>query len=361
MNNSHWAEDPELVDRYVLNQMDTAEASLLDEHLRGCAQCREIVARERELVAGIRRAGRDAVKSRLSVALDRRKRQKYMWYRVAGVAAALILLITVGIDNKWFVGERTAVETKTTVDKMEQAAAPSPSEAVQQKAPEQGNPRMDASGRLKSERRRSESRLAANAGQSTGAATGGLAETQPRILNAPLLADAVRDEERQGKKDPAAPLAASPIVGETWLEGTVIPSDNDNRPAPATVSANALNERAALRKGKEENLVAGKAMRMESKQTPVENFILNQRPASEMPHFQQLQHHQSNSVQTLLQKMPAGTQLTVYLDSLLTKQELDQAQIQTIGPDSIIVHLGNRRVGYKLPPVWTGQNARPLK
>jgi hypothetical protein len=53
--------------------------------------------------------------------------------------------------------------------------------------------------------------------------------------------------------------------------------------------------------------------------------------------------------------------MTVYLDSLLTKKDFDQTHVQTIGEDSIILNLGNRRVGYKLPPDWTGQGMQQTK
>ena len=42
----------------------------------------------------------------------------------------------------------------------------------------------------------------------------------------------------------------------------------------------------------------------------------------------------------------------VYLDTLVTEQELQSARIVPIGEDSIILNIGSRQIGYKMPPGW---------
>ena len=97
--NIHWTTDEHLLAQYVLGQLDHSRRAGLEQHLRDCSQCRDAVDAERLLAAGVKRAGRDAMKHRLASSVHQ-KQPGANWYQVAGIAAVVILLITVGIYNR---------------------------------------------------------------------------------------------------------------------------------------------------------------------------------------------------------------------------------------------------------------------
>jgi hypothetical protein len=353
--NIHWVEDQDLLEQFVLGRLESPDTSALEKHLRECAQCREVVDRERELVAGIRLAGRDALKRRMSQKLRQREARTQVWYRVAGIAAGIVLLVTIGIYNRWFDGTETPKETSDRTDQRGKLAAPAPSVAPQGELSNQEKPRGEVESRTPEQATQAAQGLGAGASKSGGVESGRLAEAKVEKPKDFTSVDALRDEEHREKKDRLAASTVGTSVATTWVEGTVISEEDYNRPAAEERVAKALDERSTMRKGKQENNLAGKPAMVEGAHNTSQNYVVTQRLLSDLPRSQQLQRQRANSIQALLQKDPSGTQLTVFLDSLLTKKEFDRSEVQTIGEDSIIVNLGNRRVGYKLPPEWTGQ------
>ena len=123
--NIHWAQDEDLVEQFVLGRPEPPEVEKLERHLSECDECLKLVTRERTLAAGIRRAGRDSLKRSLSQTIDQRKSSSANWYRVAGVAAGIVLLVTLGIYNRWFTSEDGSSQRRVTADKTERRAEPS--------------------------------------------------------------------------------------------------------------------------------------------------------------------------------------------------------------------------------------------
>src|SRR5713101_2936706 len=80
---THWSDDTELLERFVLNRLEPAKRQELEAHLRVCETCQRAVRAEQELVAGVRRLGSESIsvglrsvrKSKLKnkTRLDRRK------------------------------------------------------------------------------------------------------------------------------------------------------------------------------------------------------------------------------------------------------------------------------------------------
>ncbi len=359
--NIHWVENEDLLEGFVLGRLEPAEMARLEEHLQECDQCRKAVSNERELVAGIRLAGRESVKHRLAQRIEQRKEHGANWYRVAGVAAGIVLLVTVGVYNRWFTGTETRVEKQHRDDRTEKRAEPSPSISPQGQVSNAQKSHVGAAKRAADEEGQKAPGLATAAPKAAGAESGRVAEAQVDKLNDLKATDVAREGERREKKDRIAAVAMASTVATTWVQGTVITERYQNRPALQEMAANAKDGRAMLRKGKAENILAGKAAGAGVNENVVQNFILSQRPSSDLPPSQRTQQQRASSVQTLLQKNPTGTRITVFLDSLLTKKEFDQTHVQTIGEDSIILNLGNRLVGYKLPPDWTGQGVQQTR
>jgi hypothetical protein len=163
------------------------------------------------------------------------------------------------------------------------------------------------------------------------------------------------------KKDHVISARSAPAAETTWIQGTVISGEVDNRPAPSEKAVKALDEAGQLRKGKEESLLAGRVAKTGSAETKSQSIVVTQRRLSDLPPSQFSLRQQGASVQTLLQRSPTGMQLTVFLDTLVSQKDLSRSRVQTIGDDSIVVNLGQRRIGYKLPSEWSGQGLQQIK
>jgi hypothetical protein len=357
----HWVENEDLLEEFVLGRLERAEMARLTAHLDECDQCRKTVSNELLLVAGIRFAGRDAVKDRLAQRIEERKSKNVGWYRMVGVAAGIVLLVTVGIYNRWFIGTETQTEKQSRADTTEKRIEPAPLVAPQGQATNAEKPHVYDAKRARDQEAQTAPSVAAAVPKTAGAESGRIAGSQADKLGELKAMDAVRGGERSEKNDRAVAATAVSAIAPTWVEGTVITEGDQNRPAVQELAANAKDERSVLRKGKAENFLAGKGAGAGMKENVVQTFIFNQRPLTDLPSSQRRQQQNTSSVQTLLEKNSSGTNITVFLDSLLTKKEFDQTHVQTIGEDSIILNLGNRLVGYKLPPDWTGQGVQQTR
>ncbi|MFH0990826.1 MAG: hypothetical protein V1799_12500 [bacterium] len=102
---SHWATDEELRERFVAGRVSKEEQRLLAQHLHQCDMCNALVRDEQILAAGIKRTGRIELQARLRARINNLPRQVWTWYQVAGAAAVILLLLTLGIHNQWFMRE----------------------------------------------------------------------------------------------------------------------------------------------------------------------------------------------------------------------------------------------------------------
>jgi hypothetical protein len=358
--NIHWAENEEVLEQFVLGRLDPTELAQLEKHLQDCGPCRMLVANERELIAGIRLAGRESMKLRLAHRITQRQSPRASWYRVAGVAAGIVLLVTVGVYYRWFAGTETQVQKQDRADRTEKRLQPAPVASPERQIAKTERLSLDAAKPARDgEHKRAD--VAAGAPKALGVESGKIAEAQADKLEDLKAVGVGGETETRGKKDRFAAAASTSMVGTIWVQGTVIPEGNQNAPAPTEGAANAKDERTVLRKGKEQNLLTGKAANVEASEKVVQNFILTQKRLSDLPPSQRAQQQKATLVQMLIQKSPAGTIMTVFLDSLLTQKELDQSRVQTIAEDSVILNLGNRLVGYRLPSGWTGQGMQQTK
>lgn len=107
----HWAEDGDLLSRYVLERVPPAGRVELERHLTACAECRALVEQERVLAAGIRRAGRDHLRARLAAQVRDGRRAAVPWPRVLAAAAVLLVIAGVLVVPRWL-----AVRTEAPVE-----------------------------------------------------------------------------------------------------------------------------------------------------------------------------------------------------------------------------------------------------
>jgi hypothetical protein len=354
---THWTTDEHLLAQYVLGRLDAQQAVELAKHLRECPQCRDAVAAEEQLAAGVRRAGRDTLKQRLAQRLGQ-KRSATNWYRVAGIAAAFIVLLTVGIYNKWFFsGETRLADSGLKSDSITQKTEQTP----QQLAPVQQSPEKmqlaDVSKPSATDRDRAELK-----------GVGGRSDE---------LEKKKRDGggEKRGAVSVPVPVAPENAVSITdqmmaaaaehegiWVEGRIVSGDANVPAEGKAMDKRTEDVRENAPKGKKEP-TALMSFAARSRPLPTEGpaVVVTQRPTSDLPRNQIRGKQNLSQVQTLLRSDASGLSMVLYSDSLLNRTDLSQARLQTIREDSIILQIGNQRIGYRLPPGSIDQLAKQLK
>ena len=63
-------------------------------------------------------------------------------------------------------------------------------------------------------------------------------------------------------------------------------------------------------------------------------------------------------MQTLMERTDEGLHLTLFLDPLLDPAELENASIQAIRDDSLIVNLSSQSIGYNILGGWGARKAK---
>lgn len=372
--NGHWTDDEELLSKFVLHQLSDAEERRLSEHLRDCSRCQLAVDDETQLVAGVRHAGRLALKRNLESQLARSRQHTTTstprrisiagipWPRVASLAAALVIIIAVGVYNNWFGSRYRNVTTiqdtdeaqRTLSNEQKQESSPGMSEKKDKARIDQGTeksaPDKKAITSVKPLNESPEPHAASATRELTKSITTPTKKNQRDELGATERQIAeynvnLGDQASGGGKQ------------SFWVEGQIISSTKEepevSRNAPSAAQQNQLKAFAAPEaEGKK-----SPAQLLDSRQHDVRaEFSLNQKPISSLPRtLQYRQKQNAGTVQTLIVSGADTVQLTLYLESPLPDSELQTADLQAVGNDSLILTLSNRQIGYKLPPPLQGQ------
>jgi len=355
--NIHWTADEDLVERYVMGRLPSAEAAELAKHLSDCAECREVVEAERQIVDGIRLAGRDALKRRLAQRVHDGRSSGVNWYRIAGVAAAIVFLVTIGIYNKWFLGgEAQKSDYRAERDSTAPTIESEPRQPVlAKKAPSEtqlADAAKSATGGKQDPRR-------VNAkGELKEAAPGADKFAEQEADRSKMIARSQSDrrENVAEKKERYPEVSAAAAGEELWVRGEMIPEERRPQEAGKAFlkSADGVRDEAQKKKGEPAALMAQAAR---TRVLGVGNLPLSitQRRISDLPASQRTGRQSSSSVQTLMQKSAAGLRLTLFLDSIHTISEHAPPVIQKIREDSIVLEVGKQRIGYRIPSGWTDQ------
>ena len=358
----HWVLDEGLLEEYVLGRVEPPRIGQLEHHLARCEECRTAVARERHLVAGIRRAGREAMKHRLNERVSLRLPAEVGWYRIAGIAAAIVVLITIGIYGNWFWGGgQQPTTTQESVDRGEKQIAHEPANLPQEKIVSPQRSPSDAVRRL------AEAESPAAPGVAEQAAR---EEETGKKKSDETLADGSLDSKK-GRADAAAArlgsedkLVAAPslAVTETWIEGRVIGGEERDRAQVQMLPADANEIRQLSKRGKLEQKQAEMSVgAARSASLETQNVRVRQQLRSNLPQSQRGQKGVGRLIETLVEKSPTGLTMTLYLDSLVAGKDLESASIQTVDEDSIILNLGDQRIGYRLPAALNIQSTHQKK
>ena len=347
-DNIHWTRDADLVERFVLHQIEGAHYAELAEHLTTCASCREIVQKEQTLVAGIRRYGRTRLKDRLANRIGsavaagtsqspppipgRKPVRHFPWARVTSAAAILVVALGIGIYYRWLGTEKTPEIASTTNAERENAPSPQVRDQLagkeapvrSERAPEQVHGHIEAG-------EKDDIRI-----------TGGYAQDEKQVKKPLDIVGRDREEEKKAKTE--FRVDASVAEG-LWIDGSIISGAEDRN---ARLPASESDSRNELRQ--KDLGYAAKAL--EKNQANVQsNIQLTQQPLNTLPGVQQNKQDVigTRKVQTLFQQTPQGLHLTIFSDRTFSTSDLQNATVEQVAPESLVVNVARDKIGYRVP------------
>jgi hypothetical protein len=310
--NEHWTDDPERVERFVLGRLSGEEQSSFEMHIRGCPRCKEIVDRERRIIGGIRLYGWVELKKRLRMQTSVHDRSDVPWPHIVSIAAALIIVIGLGITFRWWGGGDLVVRDGTdTTDVSVGTPDVSP---VTPEPPPEGR----AISPSENDRRRSDVRPDASMDKSA---------PQSAIPSVP---------------EKTAALHTDDVWESQWIEGVILSSRT--REAFRDLDAVVTEKRGETRIARERPAGPEEAELRTSR-----NIVVSQKPERAIPLSQKMQQQMSSSVLTMLRQTDEGVFLTVFSDTL--DLERGAVRIEQISEDSLLLIIDGTTIGYKIPRV----------
>lgn len=353
----HWTENDDLLAQYVLNRLTEHEQRRLEEHLRTCTQCREAVRQEQELVSGIRQYGRDKIRSRLKGNLGARieaKRTIVTWQRALSAAAVVLVVAGIGIYNRWFMwNEKTAPVVTQELSEPPQAKAERGANAGKLK--DKATSASEQPTTLNVLRNKEDSRRTLQE-QSTEPSVKmsmppidqaqGLKKLGNAVL-APTTGGAVAMDRKPGQTQNQI-MVAQPASTQFWIEGEFLHEQSQVAHEEKSNEKMLAVQRTVPKQKQPEAEMASQSMTAQI-QNPIE-FQVSQRSVGLLPmQRQQLQRRQAQSVQARVQQAEYGFRLTIYLDTLFSEEDLRNARVEAIQPDSLVVAVKSQQIGFKMP------------
>lgn len=339
MTNNHWTDDAELLERYILHRLEEAEREELESHLRICSRCKDAVDDERLLIAGIRHTARAEMKARLKQRLAATPAPELPWMQLATAAAIVVILIGIGIYNDWFrwYGENQLTpefrkEEPSSV-KSEEPRLPPPREAEERIREKASTAEESARPLLKEQRKPVPDKSSQT---ETSVSVEGMREDEP--------AQDIAIERDENEEDKLKKSGWS-----TWVDGIILPHPEEQLMTQPEAPASEKRALSQPLKGK-----ARKAAPTESQKIVVQQgarsqvFILSQRSATSQ--LKALQKPQT--IPSFIEATEEGLKITLYVDTPYKNEDLRGATIEPIRQDSIIIMVGNQRIGYRIPGAW---------
>ena len=355
-DSKHWTNDQDLLERFVLGDLGKETQRQLDRHLADCVECREAVRREREIAAGIRRFGREQMKARLKKAVDashREVRHSLSWQKMASIAAVLVVVIGIGYYGRIFkVLEGDQIASHEQADKKDLAA--------ESQARKEEKPQLEVT---------PETRLEPDSKMSAGSELAGKKEAEAYSPDKREKSISLALKESKGESTKDAAVSAAPAgmaeVSEAkktsgglstsssvkdeagiWTEGRIL---EDPLLSKGPLPGGKFDRAAVQSQGFANQATQTKELEGLSKTKGNQKWTVTQRPSDLLPvSRQQLYRDKQPSIQTHVSQTPDGLTMTLYLDSLYPTSDLDSAWIEEIQPDSIVLHVQSRRIGYQL-------------
>lgn len=332
----HWTDNEEILERYVLGRIEPQAKRILELHLEECERCREAVRREQELAAGVRRLGRETLKAELAKRLGTRTRAAIPWPHVISAAAVFVIAVGVALYAFW-----TPIETWYE-ESMTQSLPEAREKAEEAKVLEE--PAPEAAGRDDLARRNE------NFFRKMDEAKG----EEQKLVEAPAVVDQAEpiSAELEDKEKDLADVGATTHVS-AWVQGVIVPTPE--AAGAAQPRAKGVQERRADEVLKAAPAEARKARGAEAASgLQAVTAELRQQPFERLPEEkQQLQLAQTQrTVETLVEKIPEGLRLTLFLDPPVPEQELQEAELRPVADDSLLVVMSTLQIAFKIPPAF---------
>lgn len=330
LTDSHPFRDPETLEGYALNRLPPRERSAIDEHCRGCPECRQLLEEELRLAAGVRRMAREQMQQRLTDRLSVPRSREIPWPRVIAVAATLIVVAGVSVVGLWLRQGREEV-----------ASAPDTTAPPYAAERDQLHPALTPPA--------GEKALPSPGGAAAPGAKSGVSESKDLAAAEGTKEGGRRSTELQNleattKTERAAGAAAAPHggVGEYWTEGIV--------------SEGPTGTGAARSDAMEENRPPAPEAQLRSARkaaatsiTPNQQVMLTQEPSRLLQRQREQMQAKEKRVPTLVRKFGDQLTLTLYPDTLFSSAALQQASVRRSGEDSLFIQIGNQVIRYRLP------------
>ncbi|MBX2992441.1 MAG: zf-HC2 domain-containing protein [Bacteroidetes bacterium] len=357
---THWTDDSELIERFVLNELNPEERNELEDHLRICEVCKKAVRAEQMLIAGIRRGGREAFKSRLKQRVGALPGMRTPWVHIMSAAALVVIITGIGIYNRWFQsletsGDVVMVLPPTSDSALTESTSPSGGLPELQSQPQSGATAVEPRILRDKQTEPTQPAMATKASPAAIEKTGKdeehtVSESKAQHMQARAGRVATSSEGDLAMAESPAEVAGEDVV---WLQGIAVPQP---RPMVGGVEPANVEMRA---KQKDPRQLDGPAKRVaKSDQTqgtksPTAEFSFKQQPIQTLPPDQLRQLSVgSTRVVARIEQITNTTQLTLYLDQPLDEQDLAQIIAETPAPDSLVVHVRDQRFIFILPAGW---------
>jgi len=343
-DNIHFANDEDLLGRYVLGSLSKEERARFDVHVASCQTCARAVHQERLLAAGIKRQGRDELKQALRARLDASK-PGLPWPKILAAAAVVAILGGVGVYYRYFTAAPPVPEIAERPPLQAQEAEPS-------------DIPQPSGGSVSDEAKRP---AALSAPSSKGTLD---AKAKTEIVVAAPLPEKITKKESFGETARADRLSArNALEGGLnekapeafWAEGSVEgPGEEREVAFDQAVSGKAHSE---LRRMMAASPQAASAKDNSLRDQEIPQFVLKQASSTALPAVRQktLQAAAQTTVQTKVERKGEVTTMTLFLDTLMDEGALKKARVQALGDDSVVVMLGLKKISYKFPPGSTAQ------
>ncbi len=320
---------PELIEDAALGRLSPEQRVEVDAHLAVCARCREALAQERQIAAGTRSWARASMKRRLATRIAAEPQRRIPWPHVLGAAALVVVIIGVGILFRWLepASERTLTFSDST-DSAQKMTAPPPPLG---RAPEATPPARQAETTVMHDE--------ADALRREKKETRG---TDLETMPVSPASESSKDKEApsiQAVLPEAEELSATGTgTNETWVGGEQVtnafPAYKQSQPAGASNQGVSMN-RLEARKG------------AYAQPTPAPVFIITQRPGH--PDANARGDIHARATPTRLARSGDTIYVTLFLDSLLTPEEMRSVFGRQVSADSFRVYLPDRVLGYRIP------------
>jgi anti-sigma factor RsiW len=339
---THWTIDEELLERFVKGEISADRRQLLEEHLKGCEQCRARVEEERTISLAIRAAGRAELRRDLADRLSRRFTSDtygvWRWMAVAAVLVAAVGIWRLLLPVTPVPSGHEAPPTIAEEPKHASSETARPSEP-----PSSAPPAVERSGQG-GRAGRSEIAIPSDEPLTVPPAADAVARTAE--ASAEITPEAV-DRAAAAKKAGAEEGPTIEALHETWVQATIL--------TPPVQNAKTMARAAADERAKDAGEVPQAAHQGVAMRGPLP-MQLRQNPRSNLPE-EQLRRNPPAPETVPVRISMVGDSLLIELfpPAPYPEGDLRRALFNRPKADSIVISVGRHLLGMRIPGNFLAQ------